>query len=51
MSIVRAAGAEQLLKASIERDESRRLEFKRVSGKMVGKALETLSSPSNGDGS
>jgi ATP-dependent DNA helicase RecG len=34
--------AETLLRQLLPRGESRRLEFKRVSGKMVGKALETV---------
>jgi ATP-dependent DNA helicase RecG len=38
------------LHALLRQGESRRLEFKRVSGKMVGKALETLCAFANGDG-
>ena len=34
----------------VESDESRGLEFKRVSGKMVGKALETVCAFANTDG-
>jgi ATP-dependent DNA helicase RecG len=34
----------------VEADESRGLEFKRVSGKMVGKALETVCAFANSDG-
>ncbi len=39
-----------LLNILIPRAESRHLEYKRVSGKMVGKALETLCAFANTDG-
>ncbi len=39
-----------LLEQILERNESRHLEFKRVSGKMVNKALESICAFSNTDG-
>jgi ATP-dependent DNA helicase RecG len=42
--------AETLLRQLLPRGESRRLEFKRVSGKMVGKALETVCAFANTQG-
>lgn len=42
--------AKKLIDACINAPEGRRLEFKRVSGKMVGKALETLCAFANTDG-
>ncbi|HEY8709866.1 MAG TPA: hypothetical protein VIM34_17945 [Burkholderiaceae bacterium] len=46
-SAVQAAPLVQLLIGLVE---SRRLEFKRVSGKMVGKALETVCGLANAEG-
>lgn len=42
--------ADAWLRQLMRRDESRRLEFKRVSGKMVGKALETVCAFANTQG-
>lgn len=44
------AGAADLITQLIPRAESRSLEFKRVSGKMVGKALETICAFANTEG-
>lgn len=44
------AAAEALVRQLVALDESRRLEFKRVSGKMVGKALETVCAFANAEG-
>lgn len=44
------ADAARLLAGWLTADESRQLEFKRVSGKMVGKALETVCAFANSDG-
>lgn len=40
----------QIINVLLSRSESRQLEFKRVSGKMVGKALETICAFSNSQG-
>lgn len=42
--------AAELVGRWLEADETRQLEFKRVSGKMVGKALETACALANADG-
>lgn len=42
--------ADTLLRQLLQRGETRRLEFKRVSGKMVGKALETVCAFANTQG-
>ena len=42
--------AERVLAQWLATDETRHLEFKRVSGKMVGKALETVCAFANADG-
>lgn len=42
--------AEKLVAQWLTADETRHLEFKRVSGKMVGKALETVCAFANADG-
>lgn len=44
------ADASALIQTLILRSESHQLEFKRVSGKMVGKALETVCAFANADG-
>ena len=44
------AQSEVLVKALIGMGETRQREFKRVSGKMVGKALETICGLANGEG-
>ncbi|MFN5166469.1 MAG: ATP-binding protein, partial [Pseudomonadota bacterium] len=49
-SIVREDAAAALIAQWLPADETRRLEFKRVSGKMVGKALETVCAFANADG-
>jgi ATP-dependent DNA helicase RecG len=45
-----AAVSEGLVRQLVALGESRRLEFKRVSGKMVGKALETVCAFANAEG-
>lgn len=45
-----AEDQKQLVKYLIHADEGRKLEFKRVSGKMVGKALETICAFANAEG-
>lgn len=45
-----AAAAAPLIQELISGRESRQIEFKRVSGKMVGKALETVCALANADG-
>lgn len=42
--------ADRLIEQWIAADETRHLEFKRVSGKMVAKALETICAFANADG-
>lgn len=44
------AASADAVRELVEADESRGLEFKRVSGKMVGKALETVCAFANSDG-
>lgn len=44
------ATGEALLRQLLPVGETRRIEFKRVSGKMVGKALETICAFTNADG-
>lgn len=50
MSEEPATRANQLLAAALERAEGRTLEFKRVSGKMVHKAMETVCAFANTEG-
>ncbi len=49
-SVLSPEAASQLVEQWLPADETRTLEFKRVSGKMVGKALETICAFANADG-
>lgn len=49
-ALISAGLAASLIAQWLPADESRRLEFKRVSGKMVSKALETVCAFANADG-